>query len=546
MTARKLTLKEIEYCLSKIKISPLIPKKIADGLERNLSKNFRHQLENILLIPEAFHEFVAEFEEMLMKSYVQPGEPVGSVAAQSISQPMTQQTLNTFHHTGQSNKNVTLGMPRFKELLNVSRTPKLVTSALFFNQKINSSEEIWDLISPQLSVKLSSLISSQQILCNPTKPQWLELYSQLFTNDFNNLNWVIKLKFNRSKLFSHRLNLAEIAEKIESNYEDFVCVFTPASHQTMELWIYVDVSDINVEVDDPINIDEAPYVYIHDVVLPNLITIDVGGVAGMLRMYPKKEEGSEEWMVETEGPVKFLDILTLPFVDYTRTTIDNVWEIYNTLGLAATRNFLVSEITKVVSFDGTYISERHIKLLIDTMLFDGNLTSVSRYGIQRQEVGPFAKSTFEEPITNLIQAGIYSETEYATGIAASIAFGKTCPVGTGMIDLMVDLNKMKVPDNLKDSKLDDIEEDKESEDVDDDVDDDDVDDDEDDVDDGDDVVEVTDDEEEVSSKEKSSPAKSSSSESEESESEESEESSESSEESEESEDSEETPVAKKK
>jgi len=44
----------------------------------------------------------------------QPGEMVGALAAQSLGEPATQMTLNTFHFAGVSSKNVTLGVPRLK------------------------------------------------------------------------------------------------------------------------------------------------------------------------------------------------------------------------------------------------------------------------------------------------------------------------------------------------------------------------------------------------------------------------------------------------
>ena len=49
---------------------------------------------------------------------------VGALAAQSLGEPATQMTLNTFHYAGVSAKNVTLGVPRLKELINVSKKPK--------------------------------------------------------------------------------------------------------------------------------------------------------------------------------------------------------------------------------------------------------------------------------------------------------------------------------------------------------------------------------------------------------------------------------------
>lgn len=66
-------------------------------------------------------------------SMVSPGEMAGVMAAQSVGQPATQMTLNTFHNSGISSKNVTLGVPRLNELLNVSKNIK--TPSIFITPK---------------------------------------------------------------------------------------------------------------------------------------------------------------------------------------------------------------------------------------------------------------------------------------------------------------------------------------------------------------------------------------------------------------------------
>jgi DNA-directed RNA polymerase II subunit RPB1 len=60
-----------------------------------------------------------------------PGDGIGTVAAQSIGEPATQMTLNTFHFAGVSAKNVTLGVPRLKEIINIAKkikTPSLTVA----------------------------------------------------------------------------------------------------------------------------------------------------------------------------------------------------------------------------------------------------------------------------------------------------------------------------------------------------------------------------------------------------------------------------------
>ncbi|XP_038906281.1 DNA-directed RNA polymerase I subunit 1 [Benincasa hispida] len=67
------------------------------------------------LVPK--EDFVRLLENKYLSSLAQPGEPVGVLAAQSIGEPSTQMTLNTFHHAGRGEMNVTLGIPRLQEIL---------------------------------------------------------------------------------------------------------------------------------------------------------------------------------------------------------------------------------------------------------------------------------------------------------------------------------------------------------------------------------------------------------------------------------------------
>ena len=79
----------------------------------------RSVMEEHRLTQKAFDWLLAEINNRFLKSQVSPGEVCGIVAAQSIGEPTTQMTLNTFHYAGVSEMNVTLGVPRIEELINV-------------------------------------------------------------------------------------------------------------------------------------------------------------------------------------------------------------------------------------------------------------------------------------------------------------------------------------------------------------------------------------------------------------------------------------------
>ena len=85
-----------------------LPLKVINDLKEKLPKKISEaKLKKIL------EETVIQYNKML----VQPGESVGLVAAESIGEPGTQMTLNTFHFAGVAEMNVTMGLPRIIEIL---------------------------------------------------------------------------------------------------------------------------------------------------------------------------------------------------------------------------------------------------------------------------------------------------------------------------------------------------------------------------------------------------------------------------------------------
>ena len=74
---------------------------------------------------EDYDGIVDTIKSKYIEAIISPGELVGPIAAQSIGEPATQMTLNTFHYAGVSSKsNVTRGIPRLRELLHISKNIK--------------------------------------------------------------------------------------------------------------------------------------------------------------------------------------------------------------------------------------------------------------------------------------------------------------------------------------------------------------------------------------------------------------------------------------
>jgi len=139
-----------------------LSKKAQDDCTRLIKINFRSALNSkqICLMHKlsrkAFKWLLGEIETRFYKSIAKPGESVGAMAAQSIGEPATQMTLNTFHFAGVSSKNVTLGVPRLKEILNLSRKIKtpgnivMLNKADGYNYKKDSVKEVLPMIEETL------------------------------------------------------------------------------------------------------------------------------------------------------------------------------------------------------------------------------------------------------------------------------------------------------------------------------------------------------------------------------------------------------------
>ena len=95
---------------------------------------------------------------------------------------------------------------------------------------------------------------------------------------------------------------------------------------------------------------------------------------------------------------------------------------------------LIEEITSVMS-DASYINNRHIHLLCDIMTNKGYLTSINRQGINRGDIGPLAKCSFEDTTDQLIKASIFGEKDKLNGVSSNIMMGQVINAGTGSVIL---------------------------------------------------------------------------------------------------------------
>ena len=416
---------EIDNILSVITVNNSIPFDIKLSVENNLKNNIREQLKNVYITNK---NIIPSIKKKLLYHYhntkIQPGESVGVITGESIGERQTQMTLNTFHSAGLAINTVLTGVPRFSELLNATKDPRAVSCNVSFNEKINSITELRNLISNKIKhIRFSDIIKTHTLFTSLQEEDWYKEYEILYDYVFRDYNLGIKFIIDEDILFENKLNIIDIVNYIKQYVDE--CIFT-----TNEIHIFIKPSD-----------EFSSIFYLSEIVYTELIDVKISGIEGIDDIFFIKDKNT--WSITTNGS-NLIELFKLDFIDKHNTICNNMWEIYNIFGIEAARQFLIDEFKSVVSSDGTYINERHIKILVDVMTQHGVICSISRYGMKKDKSGPLAKASFEQSLDNFIKAGIYCEKEKLVGVSASIMCGKKTKIGTGMCDLLQDFSNLPV------------------------------------------------------------------------------------------------------
>ena len=153
------------------------------------------------------------------------------------------------------------------------------------------------------------------------------------------------------------------------------------------------------------------------------------------RMPTREMEPKDERVIHAYGSC-LADIVVAPCVDWNRTTSNDVCEVLSVLGIEACAHVLFEQIKSVVSFDGTYVDDRHVAVIVETMTRGGALMSLTRHGFNREATSPLMRCSFEETTDVLYQAALNADCENARCVSTSIMLGQTAHFGTGSVKVM--------------------------------------------------------------------------------------------------------------
>eukprot|EP00877_Chromochloris_zofingiensis_P013598 jgi/Chrzof1/8492/Cz03g13040.t1 len=421
------------------------------------------------LTQEAFDWLVGEIETRFNQALANPGEAIGTVAAQSIGEPTTQMTLNTFHFAGVSAKNVTLGVPRLTEIINLAKNIKTPSLTVYLTKEFSRDKDMAKDIQCTLEyTTMRNVTSRTEIWYDPVDPE--DPAKTVVAEDVDLLQshyivaeaipermapWVLRIELDRSMMVDKKLSMEKgIGERIKEEYQDLLDVIVSddnAQKLVVRLRILNEEGGSKEESDEPPVNDETmkklDQSYLRDLKLQGVQKIRKVFLreADRITPDPKAPTGykkEKEWMLDTEG-VNLIQVLAYPGVDHTRTTSNDLIEIIEVLGIEAVRLALLKELRSVIEFDGSYVNYRHLAILCDVMTSRGHLMAITRHGINHGEGSPLAQCSFEETVDILYRASIYAEKDHMKGVSENIILGQLCPLGTGAFDLLLNEDQLE-------------------------------------------------------------------------------------------------------
>jgi DNA-directed RNA polymerase beta' subunit len=442
MSKRHLTESEIYSILDYVQPQGGIPKEIATAIVARMRGKLRQQLEAQEIYPKMIPKLAKQITGMYESTKAQSGESVGTILAQSFGQFQTQSTLNSFHKAGLAEKTVVSGVPRFIELLSTTKAQKGSACVIRFKSNTESIQSLRKMIgSSVVEFTIGRLAESVKMSLNKKSEPWYEPFKLLYNDRFSNYDHCISITLNKKYSYEYSISVEQVAKKIEEVYSDLVCVYSPNNIGRIDVFIDTDTIELEENILSFITPENMVQVYIEEVVIPKLEELHICGISGITNIFYASEQDKktkeEKWYLETEG-TNFSDALAHPDVDIYNTMSNNIWEIYNTLGIEATRQYLIEEFGSIVGG----INPCHSKLLADKMTYNGVLASISRYAMRTEGSGALSKASFEETLDNLLNAAVYGERECTDGVSASIICGKLGKFGTGVCELKVDIAKL--------------------------------------------------------------------------------------------------------
>jgi DNA-directed RNA polymerase II subunit RPB1 len=266
--------------------------------------------------------------------------------------------------------------------------------------------------------------------------------------------WVIRLEFDRRKIIEHKITMEDIKLVLTYKYPNSSIMFMDDNAAKLVFRLRLNFTSNNQQANDDINMMEDKIKEIGEVIIKGIdgitkvyMTTDESKMAQLI----VKENGSfvakNEYLIETDGTNLF-EVLIRNGVDSTRTYSNDPNEMNAIFGIEAARFQIQYQLNQVLLDTDVSMSPRHLDLLCDKMCQNGEIMSVSRHGIKKENIGPLAKASFEETTDQLLEASLFGVYDNIKGVSSNIMVGQIPTCGTGDSALLLDEEMLNTQEDV--------------------------------------------------------------------------------------------------
>ncbi|CAL9699297.1 unnamed protein product [Knipowitschia caucasica] len=372
-----------------------------------------YQLDRIT--PTQLEKFLETCRDKYMRAQMEPGSAVGALCAQSIGEPGTQMTLKTFHFAGVASMNITLGVPRIKEIINASKN--ISTPIITAHLDIDDDADFARLVKGRIEKTLLGEIS--------------EYIEEVFLPD--DCFILVKLSLERIRLLRLEVN----AETVRYS----ICMSK----------LKVKPADIAVHGEavvcvSPRENSKSSMYYVLQTLKGDLPKVVVQGIPEVSRAVIHIDEQSsvKKYKLLVEGD-NLRSVMATHGVKGSGTTSNNTYEVEKTLGIEAARSTIVNEIQYTMVNHGMSIDRRHVMLLADLMSYKGEILGITRFGLAKMKESVLMLASFEKTADHLFDAAYFGQKDSVCGVSECIIMGIPMNIGTGLFKLLHKADKQPAP-----------------------------------------------------------------------------------------------------
>lgn len=385
-------------------------------------------------------------------------------------------TLNTFHLAGVASKsNMTRGVPRLKELLKATKNPKAVELNIPLRRDLRDKKEEARRVARELEFTLlQDLVTVARIYYDPRDSatliaedqDWLAYLGAYETAgrvenagaaqpdplaggaaaaaaepETNQQSpWLLRFELDRELMFAKNITMDDVAFILRSQFQtNLKTLYT--DYNANRLVFRARLAEEGGNPIDDLNTLKALQNKVMSVTavrgIPGLRAVNYQKITDLYEMKEDKYEAVDQYVLISDGS-NYLDVLTHPDIDPDRLVSNNVHDMFANLGIEAARATLYKEITTLFAESGSSVNYRHVCVLLDKMCHKGRLMSIDRYGINKNDIGPLAKMSFEQTEDIALRAAQFGERDPVLGVSAKVMLGAPIRAGTAFSRIMLD------------------------------------------------------------------------------------------------------------